>query len=92
MLLQLAVQMRANFCTPLHSHPAVLQVYYKPEECTYESLLDCFFEHVDPTTKNRQGMDMGSQYRSGIYYHTDQQKQAAEKVHTHRFCCDAVTR
>ena len=55
-------------------------MYFKPEECSYENLLECFFSNVDPTTKNRQGMDMGSQYRSGIYYHNDSQKQAAEKV------------
>ena len=62
-----------------------LQVNYNPSECSYESLLDCFLEHVDPTTKNRQGMDMGTQYRSGIFYHNDTQKQAAEKVY-HRLC------
>ena len=46
----------------------------------YEQLLDTFFEHVDPTTKNRQGNDVGSQYRSAIFYHTPEQKAAAEKV------------
>ena len=55
-------------------------MYYRPKECSYEDLLNCFFNSVDPTTKNRQGMDMGTQYRSGIYYHNDAQKQAAEKV------------
>ncbi len=42
-------------------------------------LLDTFFDKVDPTTKNRQGNDSGTQYRSGIFYHSDAQKQAAEK-------------
>ena len=46
----------------------------------YEPLLQCFFEHVDPTTLNRQGNDVGTQYRSVIYYHDDEQKQAAEKA------------
>ena len=59
------------------------QVYYNPKECSYEALLDCFFEHVDPTTKNRQGMDMGSQYRSGVYFHNEEQKAAAQKASTH---------
>lgn len=59
---------------------ASTQVYYDPKETGYDKLLDCFFEHVDPTTLNRQGNDMGTQYRSGIYYHNDEQKAAAEKV------------
>ena len=57
-----------------------MQVYYDPKETGYDKLLDCFFEHVDPTTVNRQGNDMGTQYRSGIYYHNEEQKAAAEKV------------
>jgi hypothetical protein len=56
------------------------QVIYDPSEVRYEALLDTFFEHVDPTTKNRQGGDVGSQYRSAIYYHTPQQKAAAAKA------------
>ncbi len=58
----------------------VVQVIYNPGDVKYERLLDTFFEHVDPTTKNRQGNDVGSQYRSAIYYHTPEQKSAAEKV------------
>ena len=61
----------------------LLQVYYDPQETNYLALLDCFFEHVDPTTVNRQGNDMGTQYRSGIYYHNEEQKAAAEKVSAH---------
>ena len=57
-----------------------MQVYYNPQETDYDKLLDCFFEHVDPTTVNRQGNDMGTQYRSGIYYHNEEQKAGAEKV------------
>ena len=57
-----------------------LQVYYDPSRTSYDRLLELFFERVDPTTKDRQGNDAGSQYRSGIYYHNDEQKAAAEKV------------
>ena len=55
-------------------------MYYDPKETDYSKLLDCFFEHVDPTTLNQQGADRGTQDRSGIYYHNDEQKAAAEKV------------
>ena len=57
-------------------------MYYDPKETDYNKLLDCFFQHVDPTTLNQQGGDRGTQYRSGIYYHNDEQKQAAEQVCT----------
>ena len=57
-----------------------LQVHFDPSEVTYEQLLDNFFDKVDPTTKDRQGNDMGTQYRSAIYYHNEQQKEAALKV------------
>ncbi len=65
-----------------------MQVYFDPAEVTYEQLLDNFFDKVDPTTKDRQGNDMGTQYRSAIYYHTEQQKDAALKVLTQ--CGDEV--
>lgn len=55
-------------------------MYYDPAEVKYETLLDIFFQRVDPTTLNRQGNDSGTQYRSVIYYHTEAQKEAAEKV------------
>ena len=61
-------------------------MYYDPKEVSYEQLLDNFFDKVDPTTKDRQGNDMGTQYRSAIYYHNDQQKEAALKVRTHTVC------
>jgi peptide-methionine (S)-S-oxide reductase len=57
-----------------------MQVIYDPAEVSYEQLLDTFFAHVDPTTKNRQGNDVGSQYRSAIFWHHREQKSAAEKV------------
>ena len=57
-----------------------MQVYYDPNVTPYERLLEEFFAKVDPTTLNRQGNDRGTQYRSAIYYHTPEQKAAAEKV------------
>ena len=56
------------------------QVIYNPQELEYEQLLDTFFQHVDPTTKDRQGGDRGTQYRSAIYYHMPEQKAAAQQV------------
>ena len=46
----------------------------------YRQLLDVFFERTDPTTRNRQGNDRGTQYRSGIYYHNEEQRKEAEKA------------
>ncbi len=57
-----------------------VQVVYDPQEVQYEQLLDTFFQHVDPTTKDRQGGDRGTQYRSAIYCHTPEQKAVAQKV------------
>lgn len=67
-------------CSGSTGHAEAVQVYYDPKETTYERLLDLFFERVDPTTANRQGNDVGTQYRSGIYYHDQEQKAAAEKA------------
>jgi peptide-methionine (S)-S-oxide reductase len=64
-------------CTDRTGHAEVVQVEYDPEKLTYESLLDVFWKIHDPTTKNRQGPDIGSQYRSVIFYHDDAQKTAA---------------
>lgn len=66
-------------CSGRTGHAEAVQVYYD-SSTSYPKLLDCFFEHVDPTTLNRQGGDVGTQYRSVIYYYDDAQKQAAEKV------------
>ena len=60
--------------------PRPVQVIYDPQEVQYEKLLDTFFQHVDPTTKDRQGGDRGTQYRSAIYCHTPEQKATAQKV------------
>ncbi len=63
-------------------HSEVVQVTYDPAVLSTEKLLHVFFELHDPTTLNRQGNDSGTQYRSGIYYQSDEQKAVAEKVKT----------
>lgn len=57
-----------------------MQVYYDPKKVSFEQLLEQFFDKVDPTTLNQQGNDRGTQYRSGIYYHNNSQKEAAAKA------------
>ena len=53
-------------------------MYYNPKEVSYEELLDTFFGRVDPTTVNGQGNDRGSQYRTGVYFHTPEQEAIAK--------------
>ncbi len=65
-------------CTDRTGHAEVVQVEYDPTQVSYDALLDVFWENHDPTTLNRQGPDIGTQYRSVIFYHTDEQKAAAE--------------
>jgi len=60
------------------SHAEAVQVYYDPAVIDYETLLDIFFTAHDPTQLNRQGPDVGPQYRSEIFYHNDEQKALAE--------------
>lgn len=60
-------------------HAEVVQVTYDPSIITYEQLLDYFWRLHDPTTINRQGPDIGTQYRSGIFHHTEAQRKAAEE-------------
>ncbi|HVU89118.1 MAG TPA: bifunctional methionine sulfoxide reductase B/A protein [Pirellulales bacterium] len=63
-------------------HAEAIRVTYDPQKITYEQLLMVFFDAHDPTTLNRQGPDVGSQYRSAIFYENDEQKKAAEaKIH-----------
>jgi peptide-methionine (S)-S-oxide reductase len=57
-----------------------LQVVYDPEKVTYRSLLEFFYKMHDPTTSNRQGPDVGSQYRSAIFYHDAEQEKIARDV------------
>ena len=66
-------------CTDRTGHAEVVLVEYDPEQATYEQLLDVFWNAHNPTTLNRQGPDVGSQYRSAIFYFTEEQKQQAEK-------------
>lgn len=60
-------------------HAEVVQVEYDPGEVSYDKLLEVFWQNHDPTTLNRQGPDVGAQYRSAIFYHTPEQKRAAEE-------------
>jgi len=60
-------------------HTEAIQIEYDPAKVSYEELLAVFWNNIDPTTANRQFCDHGSQYRSGIFYHNDEQKKAAEK-------------
>ena len=66
-------------CTGLTGHAEVVQVTYDPEVITFEELLEIFWKSHDPTTPNRQGNDIGPQYRSVIFFHNDQQLRSAEK-------------
>lgn len=67
-------------CTGTTGHAEVIQVTYDPQVVSFQDLLDVFFTIHDPTTLNRQGNDVGTQYRSAIYYHTPEQKAVAEKT------------
>ncbi|KAL4419752.1 hypothetical protein ABPG75_006850 [Micractinium tetrahymenae] len=67
-------------CSGRTGHTEAVQMYYNPAECSFEQILDEFFQKVDPTTLNRQGNDVGTQYRSVIFYHSEAQKEAAEKA------------
>lgn len=66
-------------CTGLTGHAECLQIVYDPTVISYEELLEVFWKTHDPTTLNRQGNDVGTQYRSVIFYHNEQQKALAEK-------------
>ncbi len=66
-------------CSGLTGHAEVCQIVYDPKMITYPELLQAFWISHDPTTLNRQGNDVGTQYRSVIYFHSDQQKQLAEQ-------------
>jgi peptide-methionine (S)-S-oxide reductase len=66
-------------CNGNTGHAEVAQVTYDPAVVSYRDILDVFFATHDPTTLNRQGADVGTQYRSVIFYHTPQQKEQAEK-------------
>ena len=65
-------------CTGLTGHAEAVEVVYNPNEVSFEKLLDVFFELHDPTTLNRQGPDIGTQYRSAAYFSNDDEKQIIE--------------
>ena len=68
-----------DVCSDETGHAEVVQVEYDPKQVSYSALLDVFWKIHDPTTLNRQGPDEGTQYRSVIFYHDEQQKKEAEK-------------
>jgi len=67
-------------CSGLTGHAEVIQVSFDPKVISYKDLLEIFMTTHDPTTLNRQGGDIGTQYRSVIFYHTDAQRETAEGV------------
>jgi peptide-methionine (S)-S-oxide reductase len=69
-----------EICTGLTGHAEVCQIVYDPKVVSYATLLQAFFLSHDPTTLNRQGNDVGTQYRSVIYYHNKEQKQLSEQI------------
>lgn len=69
-----------DVCTNETGHAEVAQVTYDPDAISYRELLEVLFSTHDPTTLNRQGADMGKQYRSVVFYHDDGQKREAEKI------------
>ena len=67
-------------CTKKTGHAEVIQVTFDPAQVSFREILEVFFTIHDPTTLNRQGNDVGPQYRSAIYYHNDEQRTVAEDV------------
>ncbi|MFN6946888.1 MAG: peptide-methionine (S)-S-oxide reductase MsrA, partial [Cytophagaceae bacterium] len=63
-------------------HAEVVQISYEPSEISFQEILEVFFETHDPTTLNRQGADEGTQYRSAIFYHSEEQRKIAEEIIT----------
>jgi peptide-methionine (S)-S-oxide reductase len=67
-------------CAGTTGHAEVVQVTFNPQEVSFKEILEVFFTIHDPTTLNRQGADVGTQYRSAIFYHTPEQQQLAEET------------
>ena len=69
-------------CTGTTGHAEAIQITFDPNEISYKKILEVFFHLHDPTTLNQQGNDFGTQYRSAIFYNTEEQKSIAEKLKT----------
>ncbi len=69
-------------CSGTTGHAEVVQITYDPGAVSFRELLEVFFTIHDPTTPNRQGADVGTQYRSAVFYHTPEQKEEAQRVVT----------
>ena len=67
-------------CSETTGHAEVVQVTFDPNEVSYRDILEVYFTIHDPTTLNRQGADVGTQYRSVIFYHTEDQRRVAEEA------------
>lgn len=67
-------------CTGTTGHAECIQLFFDPKVITFQELLEIFWSTHDPTTLNRQGGDVGPQYRSAIFYHNEKQKQQAEQL------------
>ena len=72
-----------DVCSGETGHAEVVQIRFDPQQVSYRDLLEVFFVIHDPTTRDRQGNDFGTQYRSAIFYHSPEQKAAAEEVIGH---------
>ena len=83
-------------CAHTTGHAEAVRVEFDPAQVSYDQLLEVFWNNHDPTTRNRQGPDVGSQYRSAVFYHTPEQRAAAEAMKqrlqaSHRFPGSLVT-
>ncbi len=81
-------------CTDKTGHAEVVQIIFDPLRVSYEKLLEVFWSIHDPTQLNRQGLDIGTQYRSVIFYHSEEQKKIAEQSkekQLHRYKNDITT-
>jgi peptide-methionine (S)-S-oxide reductase len=67
-------------CSHTTGHAEAVEVTFDPERVSYEQLLDVFWTKHNPTTKNRQGLDIGDQYRSSIFFHSPEQQETAERT------------
>ena len=68
-----------EICTGMTGHAEVAQITFDPATISFDELLNMFWQSHDPTTRNRQGNDVGTQYRSAVFYHNEEQRSAAEE-------------